>query len=98
MYLKIQCRYFIFYRACIDDFKCLCSVDGGHLLFGNSSSKQLYKFLLENLVTHPQVINIFPSVNFKDVCHRLYNSFIDKYIQNVMFRCIRDITCLILYA
>lgn len=30
-------------------------------------------------------------VNFKDVFHRLYNSFIDKYIQDVMFRLIYDI-------
>lgn len=81
----------LFYRTCIDDFKCLSSVDGGLLLFGNSSTKQLYKFLLENVVTQPRVINIFPSVNFKDVFHRLYNSFIDKYIRDVMFRLIHDI-------
>lgn len=30
-------------------------------------------------------------VNFKDVFHRLYNSFIDKYIQDVMFILIYDI-------
>lgn len=60
-------------------------------IFGNFSTKQLYRIMLELVVTVPRVERIFPSIDFKLVFERLHNDFIDRFIRDVMFRIIHEI-------
>lgn len=82
-----------FYRTCMKDLKTLLEIKSDNYsgIFGNFSTKQLYRIMLELVVTVPRVERIFPSIDFKLVFERLHNDFIDRFIRDVMFRIIHEI-------
>lgn len=82
-----------FYCQCTNDLHYFLSIQNSNYTyeFGNMLTKQYYTILVENIVTEPRIVNIFPSVNFTKVFQRLHNTFLDKYSRDIMFRIIHEI-------
>lgn len=83
----------VFYQECLRDLRMFLEIKNDNYIysFGHMTTKQYYTILLENIVTQPRIVNLFPSVNFQEVFYRLHNDFIDKNARDVMFRIIHDI-------
>lgn len=83
----------LFYKKCLDDLRIFLGIKNDNYIysFGNMTTKQYYTILLEDIITQPRILNIFPSVNFKEVFKLLYNDFIDKNARDTIYKIIHNI-------
>ena len=85
-----------FYRTCLDSlklFKDKCESDDNDDsdLIVRYTTKMFYSVLLSDSSYHIKIVERYPLVEFKPVFKRVFNSFLDKYSRDVMFRIVHEI-------
>ena len=79
-----------FYKSCMQDLKKLLKNDKCTNLI-DMSVKDIYTVLIENYTTIPNIVSVFPQVNFKDVFKLLQVRTIDKFAHDTLFKIVHEI-------